>query len=203
MIHNNPMAYSEPPLPVGTSYTITSSGTWTCPATGQWQIELHGGGGGGGGGYLSSRIPPAYGYNGAGGGGSGFLQTISMRVNDIYDIVIGTGGSRGTNGFGTPAVSSTNGGNGGATSIISPTGTEITCNGGIGGRAATSSAPGSGGAASGNIATSGGSPTLIGGGLGNIDKPEQTYGNGGVGGSGNTQPTAGQPGAAILTYLGK
>lgn len=56
-----------------------------------------------------------------------------------------------------------------------------------------------GGAASGNIASDGNRRT---GGYGNANKPEQTYGNGGAGAS-VTNGSNGQPGAAILTYLGK
>lgn len=33
-------------VPAGTAWTITESGQWEVPATGQYQVELHGGGGG-------------------------------------------------------------------------------------------------------------------------------------------------------------
>ena len=32
-------------LLIGTKITILASGSWVCPATGQWGLELHGGGG--------------------------------------------------------------------------------------------------------------------------------------------------------------
>lgn len=191
MIHNNPMAYSEPPLPVGTSYTITSSGTWTCPATGQWQIELHGGGGGGGGADpYNTPWGPSF-HRGGGGGGSGLLQTIEIRANYPCSITIGLGGDGGPQNNSGEA--------GGSTSIIYAASTQLVCSGGLGGEAGRPTGDGRGGAASGNIASDGNRRT---GGYGNANKPEQTYGNGGAGAS-TTDGDAGQPGAAILTYLGK
>lgn len=188
MIFHDTTLLGEPPLPVGTSYTITSSGSWTCPATGQWQVELHGGGGGGGG-ANTYNTPWGVGYyHGGGGGGSGLLQTVRIRANYPCSIVIGLGGAGAVN-------HTFPGANGGSTSIIYAASTQLICPGGFGGEAGTVV----GGAASGNIASAGDGEI---GGYGNANKPEQTYGNGGNGGTiraGND----GQPGAAILTYLGK
>lgn len=203
MIHNDPLIYAEPPLPVGTTYTITSSGTWTCPATGQWQIELHGGGGGGGMGRLYNT-PWGLGFRlGGGGGGSGLLQTVKIRANYPCSITIGLGGDGGRQDNPSEA--------GGSTSIIYAASTQLVCSGGLEGGNGSISEDGRGGAASGNIASDGDGRT---GGYGNVNKPEQTYGNGGAGGSpyeGSSggaggslyEGSNGQPGAAILTYLGK
>lgn len=189
MIHNNPMAYSEPPLPVGTTYTLTSDSIWECPATGQWQIELHGGGGGGGGGYYAA---------GGGGGGSGELYTVRITSGAVLGILIGIGGvSGGTTGDGE---------DGTATDIFGEL--TLSCEGGTGGRRGLQGTPGQGGAASGSLATPGGdgdqhrNPGA--GGYGNRSNRSQKYGNGGDGGGySNSKGAAGQPGAAILTYLGK
>lgn len=189
MIHNNPMAYSEPPLPVGTSYTITSSGTWICPATGQWQIELHGGGGGGGEGYYTG---------GGGGGGSGDVWTVRISRNASLSVFIG---SRGLGSH-----DSENGSDGGPTTISGAV--ALSCQGGAGGRRGLIGTPGQGGAASGSLATPGGNGDQYrnpgAGGYGNRNNRKQKYGNGGDGGGySNARGSAGQPGAAILTYLGK
>ena len=191
MIHNNPMAYSEPPLPVGTSYTITSSGTWICPATGQWQIELHGGGGGGGRAHSYNTPWGSSFYPGGGGGGSGLLQIIEIRANYPCSITIGLGGDGGRRGNPSEA--------GGSTSIIYAASSQLVCSGGLEGGDGSINGEGHGGAASGNIASDGDGRT---GGYGNANKPAQTYGNGGAGGS-LYEGSNGQRGAAILTYLGK
>lgn len=189
MLYNDPLTYAEPPLPVGTSYTITSSGTWTCPATGQWQIELHGGGGGGGGGAYTG---------GGGGGGSGELYTVRITSGALLVISLGRGGvSGGTTG---------DGGDGTPTNISG--GLTLSCEGGTGGRRGLYGTPGQGGAASGSLATPGGNGDQYrnpgAGGYGNRNNRKQNYGNGGSGGGhDNSRGSAGQPGAAILTYLGK
>lgn len=189
MIHNNPMAYIEPPLPVGKSYTITSSGTWTCPATGHWQIELHGGGGGGGGGAYTG---------GGGGGGSGELYTARIPSGALLIISIGSGGVSGG--------STGDGGDGTPTNISG--GLTLSCEGGKGGRRGLYGTPGQGGAPSGSLATSGGDGDQYrnpgAGGYGDRSNRSQKYGNGGDGGGySNSKGAAGQPGVAILTYLGK
>lgn len=191
MIHNDPLTYAEPPLPVGTTYTITSSGTWECPATGQWQAELHGGGGGGGGAHPTSTPWGVSFKRGGGGGGSGLLQTIRISANYPCSIVIGLGGAGGEQQH--------TGETGGSTSIVYAASTQLICNGGSGGEPGAINGDGDGGASSGNIASDGDRRV---GGYGNADKPEQPYGNGGGGGP-MTNGDDGQPGAAILTYLGK
>lgn len=190
MIHNNPMAYSEPPLPVGTSYTITSSRTWTCPATGQWQIELHGGGGGG------SGPEPQVSNPGAGGGGSGDMQTFHIAKEAQLSITIGQGGNGGRSNW--------DGSTGGTSSITGAI--QYSCQGGNGGEAGYPF--GTGGTGQGNLATDGSAGSVWGGGgaggEGNRSNRNQVYGDGGAGSEGGyADGSAGQPGAAILTYLGK
>ena len=103
-------------LLIGTKITILASGSWVCPATGQWGLELHGGGGGG--------SPGSYtGDNGKHGLGSGNYQIVSLIKGSNYSIVIGEGGegnyndeygeTGGTTSFGSYSV---NGGAGGGAS---------------------------------------------------------------------------------------
>lgn len=202
MIYNDPVAYSEPTLPVGTSYTLTSSGKWTCPATGQWRVELHGGGGGGGGSPSEGNAPHR--FLGAGGGGSGQMYTISMDARTTYSYRVGSGGSAGNNGddptdgskggttsFGSYSVAGGGGGGGYKYSVFGG----YKCEAGVG---AGSLGEDGDNATTGQWANAGGS----GGGVG-------TYGDGGTGGAspgggyGVTSPGRGKDGAIILTYLGK
>lgn len=60
-------------------------------------------------------------------------------------------------------------------------------------------ANGTGGSASGDIASAGSAPT---GGYGNKSNKSQTYGNGGAGARGTDTPSAGKPGAVIITFTG-
>lgn len=166
-------------VPAGTTWTITESGQWEVPTTGQYQVELHGGGGGG------CRNNTYVNYCSS-GGGSGQIYTLSLVKDEKISVVIGTGGSAGSNGVGNT---------GGATVFGS-----ISIAGGGGGYCREFNL--SGGAASGDLATAGttGYMTTISGGLGNKNNPSQVYGNGG--GGDWTGTSSGNPGAAIITFLG-
>lgn len=65
------------------------SGTWVCPASGQWEVEGHGAGGHGG----SSR-----GTAGAGGGGSGEIETITLVTGQVVSYLIGEGNTNSVRG---------------------------------------------------------------------------------------------------------
>ena len=102
-------------LLIGTKITILASGSWVCPATGQWGLELHGGGGAGARG-------DSHGSEGEYGLGSGNYQIVSLTKGSNYSIVIGEGGEAnyedygetgGTTSFGNYSV---NGGAGGGSS---------------------------------------------------------------------------------------
>lgn len=153
------------------------SGTWVCPASGQWEVEGHGGGCGG---YRGSSVA------GRGGGGSGDISTITITAGKAISYEVGQGGTGASNQFVTPGA--------GTDSRFG----DITFSGSASVNAAGSLAT------NGQPPTSfnGGE-----GGKGNKNKPEQTYGNGGNGGrsattGGYTSGGAGKDGALILTYLG-
>lgn len=204
MIFHDTTLFSEPPLPVGTTYTITTNQTWTCPATGQWQVELHGGGGGGSAGVISGYSFTA----GGGGGGSGEMYTIGLSRGQNYDVTIGMGGSVGQySGSNRDAIGGT-----GGTTVFGP----VSCPGGAGGTGGVRSPTGNvsdgiGGAASGSLAERGGNGNgnvNAAGGAGNKNNPQQLYGTGGQGNrlgstAADAAATAGHDGAVILTYLGK
>lgn len=160
-------------------------GTWVCPATGTWEVEMHGGGGGG----ALSRNDDSY-FGGA-GGGSGEVYTLNLEKGTSHAITIGRGGREMLSYSGAPD-------SGGDTTFG-----DYTVKGGESG-----SYWGSGGYRSGSLATSGQSFTYSetppSGGKGNKNNPSQIYGNGGDGG--RIEPVeyaqSGEDGAIILTYLG-
>ena len=86
---------------------ITTSGSWTAPASGLYLVEVLGGGGAGGGHYRSASSGGCAG----GGGGSGVYKTFVKYYakDDIVSAIVGAGGSTIT-GQGT-------GGDGGETSF--------------------------------------------------------------------------------------
>lgn len=182
--------YPEETLPIGTTYTITQSGTWECPATGTWQVELHGGGGGNA--ILTGRYTRY-----AAGGGSGEIYTNLFTKGNVIQVVIGDGGSGKT--ISNDTVS---GNSGGVTSFDT-----LSVSGGGGGKVeymyigSNSIAFESGGTASGSLATQGGTGSSAIGGYGNKDNTAQTYGNGAS--ISGPMVLTGNPGAVILTYLGK
>lgn len=172
-----------PIIPVGYQEILDTVGSdeWTCPASGQWEVEAHGGGCGG---YQGTVSRP-----GNGGGGSGEVYTITLNSGQKIRYRIGYGGA------GAADTSYARPGGGGETTFG-----ELVING------AQSTAPVGSLGSSGRppSTTSGGA-----GGYGNKNKPEQTYGNGGRGGGrsyqvGNryTAGGDGKDGAIILTYLG-
>lgn len=161
-------------IPVGTIITITENLTWECLATGRWLLELHGGGGGGG-------TAQWLWEDGGGGGGSGDEQEIVLTKGDLIPCTIGAAGHGSTY--------NSSGGDGEPTSFG-----DYTVPGGKGG---TKNAPGSG---SGNLGTSGNGSNP---GQGNKNNSDQTYGDGGVGANTSHRGSEGQPGAIILTYLGR
>ena len=167
----------EPTVPVGTTYTITESGKWTVPATGQWQVELHGGGGCG---YYS-----IYQTGISSGGGSGELFTTILNYGDIITVVIGKGANDSDwdgeeTSFGT-----------------------LSIQGGISGYM-TMAGKGVGSLATDGVETTDYDDLPLAGGLGNENKPEQTYGNGGNVDLlyGRPYPREGNDGAAIITFVG-
>lgn len=181
---------------VGTTwlYEYGQDGTFEVPATGTYQVELHGGGGGG------ADITEYTG--GGGGGGSGAMYEVELTRGDILDVVIGAGGEAGE-------YDSVNTNRGGTTVFGS-----LSLEGGGNG-----SSSGTGGTASGSLATNGtdGGSILTGsgstGGYGNSSNTSQTYGNGGkgethwLGNSDGTDDTSspaadGEPGAVIITFMG-
>lgn len=164
------------------------SGEWTCPASGDWQAELHGGGGGGGGGGRS--------YAGGGGGGSGELYTVYFAYGQQVNYSIGEGGAGGRR-YSSPN-QALRGSVGGTTMFGS-----YSINGGNGGVAGNSNNA-RGGTHSGSLSRNGGaggySPGS--GGVGNSKNPDQLYGTGGAGGRARATGGAGEDGAIILTYIG-
>lgn len=169
-----------PLLPVGTQYVFDTvgNGTWECPVSGNWKIELHGGGGGGSRGVLGNFS------TGAGGGGSGAEGVFRLTSGTVYDYIVGEGGARSSNGgktvFGEHSIT---GGGSGPYSMLDR---------------ATIGVPSDGLT---SIASANNSKI---GGLGNVNNTSQKYGNGGDGGTSSypTSNTAGENGAIILTYIG-
>lgn len=193
-----------PTFPVGSVIVLDTVGygSWECPASGQWKIEVHGGGGGGGTGY--KRYFGA--FTGGGGGGSGEQTTAYLTRGIMLNYTIGAGGLGGADGDATslePTISS---------DLI------FVAGGKCGTPGKPPSSGGAGGTASGALATNGGDgkafPERVAkggaGGKGNKNNTAQTYGNGGSGadinadGSGEltVEGNPGEDGAIILTYLG-
>ena len=79
----------------GTEYIITETQTWVVPATGYYDLELHGGGGGGSSGYsYEDDEGNTMRYNGDGGGGSGSYWTnVYLTAGTKISVVIGAGGA--------------------------------------------------------------------------------------------------------------
>lgn len=180
-----------PLIPIGYQVILDTvgSGEWVCPASGDWEIEAHGGGGSGCG--SNSHYP----YSGGAGGGSGELYTRTIKSGQILRYTIGAG----ANNYATA---------GGSTSFsIVSTSTSIPeSTGGVGG-GGPGDGGGSGGSGTGSIATSGGSSyapfSIPRGGYGNKNNTSQSYGNGGDGLAGYYMEfNKGEDGAIILTYLG-
>lgn len=89
------------------------SGTWVCPATGTWEVEIHGGGGGGGGAIRGGGN--TWVVLSAAGGGSGEKYTATYTIGQSIDYTIGPGGKAGKSK--TDSQDSTDGENGGKTTF--------------------------------------------------------------------------------------
>lgn len=190
-----------PLLPIGTQIVLDTvgSGTWECPASGRWTLEMHGGGGAAVGNQIGDGpiggfmlVKRAY-----AGGASGSTQTVTLSGGTKYSYIIGGGAVGGYADY-APEYTIENGGNTqfGSWSIS-------------GGKSSSwgESYVNVAGVSYGNLATQ---PTkdqyteepIIGG------KGGSTIGNYGDGGDSglkfyphSPQPN-GQDGAIILTYLG-
>ena len=95
--------------------TITTSGTWIVPETGDYAVTCVGGGGNGGGGG-SGYSTRTYAFaSGGGGGGGGAGQTVTMTLSLTKDAAISVtvGSASGTTSFGTD-ISALGGGAGGS-----------------------------------------------------------------------------------------
>lgn len=130
-------------------FQITSSGTWTAPSSGTYEIHCVGGGGGGGG------------YYGSGGAG-GFYSTTtaSLTGGTAYSVTVG--------GFGARADSGTAGSGGTTRFTISPV-AEVVANGGGGGSARNFGTSGVGGNGGSGGAPAADASTGFGGGGGGYD----------------------------------
>ena len=148
--------------------TITTSGTWTCPAgVSSISVAVQGGGGAGG---AASTISGNRGGGGGGGGGA-YSSAVTVVPGTNYTCTVGAGGAGGSG----------NGGAGGA-SAFSGTGiTTLTANGGGGGALKTGA-----GAAGGSGGTATGGAVNKSGGAGDASPNNQTAGGGGGGGAGTT-----------------
>lgn len=193
-----------PTFPVGTVIVLDTVGfgSWECPASGQWEIEVHGGGGGGGTGYRWYMGA----FTGGGGGGSGEQTTAYLIRGEMLNYTIGVGGLSDADGEPTslePTISS---------DLIFVEG------GKRGGPGTPPRSGGAGGAAFGTLATNGGDGRAFpegvvsggSGGKGNKNNTAQTFGDGGNGanidaeapGQSTVEGNPGKDGAIILTYLG-
>ena len=189
-----------PLLPIGTQWTYTSNTTFTVPATGEYQIELHGGGGGGGAGghvYHVAGRPQYNGGRGGNGGGSGGITTLELTAGEQVAITIGKGGAGGEVRLFT-SVDAQDGTSSSFGSYFTVAG------GGAGEQGQVRVEDGADGESQGNIAS---------GSDGNSNNTTQTYGDGGSGGAGGRiggasqvslpkDGHAGEDGACIITFLG-
>lgn len=171
--------------------TITTSGTWIVPETGDYAVTCVGGGGNGGGGgsgYGTRNYAFASG-GGGGGGGAGQTVTMSLSLTKGTAIPVTIGSASGTTSFGTyisalGGGAGGSGGNGSASHYYDEGVSHNSASGGSGGSSGTSygslstaGAPGTGlintnGSVSGGAGGNGG--TSING----------VHGNGGRGGQG-------------------
>ena len=183
---------------IGTIWIYEEDGTFEVPITGTYQVEMHGGGGGGAINHVDTSSFKSF----AGGGGSGEIYNVNLIKGRVINVTIGAGGKGAKTGNGSTAI----GGQGGTTTFG-----DLSLDGGFGGTAAKAEIYTKGGAASGSLASAGGygvnNNTLTGyakKGEGNTSNTEQTYGDGaGVSGSEIYTPESGQPGAVIITFMGR
>lgn len=122
------------------SYTTPGSYTWTVPScVTSLTVQVWGGGGGGGGSIAIVRnTGDGEACSGAGGGGGGGYTSLTFAVipGQVYNIVVGAGGSAGTAGAGTWSGGITTppgaGGTGGLSSFVNY-GINLQASGGVGG----------------------------------------------------------------------
>lgn len=198
ILHDQSLLPTAPSVPVGTTWTITEDTTWEVLATGDYQVELHGGGGGG----LLLVSPVGQGTNriAASGGGSGEIYSLSLTLGERVSIVIGKGGS--SLSIGVPNDETGSAGSGEATTFGN-----VSVPGGGGGSYSNWGKAVAGGSAAGSLASPGtvmfGAGTAAGG-SGGSQNETQSYGNGGTSKASTSGGSSanGQPGAAIVTYLG-
>jgi hypothetical protein len=191
----------------------TVSVSFAVNATYSVNVALVGGGGGGG---QKAPFPTNSFYNaGGGGGGGGVLQqTVTFGIGQTYNIVVGSGGTR---GGGDPVNGGTlaNGGNGTPSTLSGPP-TFATLTAGGGGGGASTTGPGSPNSAMGTAGSAGSgsaSPTSVqgagGGGAGGLGVPLTVFtaGGGQPGGTGVFSGGASnisryQPGTPTTGYIG-
>lgn len=176
---------------------FTSSTTWTCPETGAYTITCVGGGGSGGsGGYgafcinnISDGGTRHY-VSGAGGGGGGagqtLIKTIQCTKNTVYGISVGA--ARGTSSFGANLVVGLPGGNGGKGGNSSYTADSCTPHPGSGGNLGISYGINGSNGSSGIHKTGGDCIPAVSPGIGGSGANSLfgAYGQGGIGGNGQT-----------------
>lgn len=171
-------------VPVSTTwlYEYGQDGIFEVPESGTYQVEIHGGGGGG---VYRTKSNASI-----GGGGSGEMFVLVLTKGEKIPVTIGAGGA----GKGETSDETVSGESGEASSF----GSYATCAGGVGGKALHVLA--TPGGASGGLASAGTEEGV--GGLGNVNKPDQTYGNGGSANYSQNLAEDGQPGAIIITSVG-
>ncbi|MGC3944990.1 MAG: PA14 domain-containing protein [Chryseolinea sp.] len=167
-----------------TSQTFNSSTTFSVPAgVTSITVEAWGAGGAGGGNHTANSN-----FSGGGGGGGGYsTTTISVSSSDLpYQVNIGDGGNGVTNG---------KGGDGGASTFRTNSGTILlTAGGGVGGNQATAGAVGAGGAA--------GTGSTFNGGAGGNGANNAAGRGGGGGGSSAGSNAVGRAGGVATTTTG-
>ena len=169
-----------------TSITITTTGTWTCPASiNKIKVEAWGGGGGGGGAYLA-------GFAGGGAGGSYVINdNVTVVPTTSYNVTVGVGGAQSGTG-----INGVNGNPGGNTTFGSTT--PVIANGGIAGGATTTA----GQLGSGGTNSSGGSGGTVTLGLPGASGASGSGGSGGagaMGGAGGASKTSAGNGIAGIS----
>lgn len=103
-----------PTLPVGYQeiLDVVGVGTWVCPASGKWTLEMHGGGGAAVGNYLVNA-PWGSGYmvitQAFAGGGSGSTQVVTLTAGEVYEYQVGEGARGGRSEY-TPSSPISDGG---------------------------------------------------------------------------------------------
>lgn len=91
-----------PTLPVGYQeiLDVVGAGTWVCPASGKWTLEMHGGGGAAAGNFTANGPGgfPMVIAQALAGGGSGSTQVVTLTAGEVYEYQVGEGASGGRSG---------------------------------------------------------------------------------------------------------